>query len=69
VAGGSYVYRDTIKDLLQWFISVVDDFGPGAPFVYTWAAPHVQPALLDIHFLMLHGVGNCLRVRRLAQHL
>lgn len=35
VAAGSYVYRDTIRDLLQWFISVVDDFGPGAPFVYT----------------------------------
>lgn len=47
VAGAGYVNRDGIKDLLQWFISVVDDFGPGAPFVYTCAVTLV-PSLLAL---------------------
>lgn len=45
VAGAGYVNRDAIKDLLQWFISVVDDFGPGAPFIYTCAITLI-PSLL-----------------------
>jgi len=71
VAGAGYVNRDGIKDLLQWFISVVDDFGPGAPFVYTVVYTALElviiPAIpLTMAAGVLFGVGPGLVVVSLA---
>jgi uncharacterized membrane protein YdjX (TVP38/TMEM64 family) len=36
IGGGGYVYRDSIKEGISWFISVVDDLGPAGPVAYTF---------------------------------
>lgn len=49
IAGGSYVYRDQIKDMLNWFIGVVDDWGSWGyvayAFVYTVLELVIIPAI------------------------
>jgi uncharacterized membrane protein YdjX (TVP38/TMEM64 family) len=62
LAGGGYVYRDTIKDAISWFISVVDDWGPygyvAYTFVYTALELIIIPAVpLTMASGVLFGVG------------
>jgi hypothetical protein len=35
LTAGGYVFRDDIRDFINYFIDVIEDFGPAAPLVYS----------------------------------
>lgn len=67
LTAGGYVFRDDIRDFINYFIDVIEDFGPAAPLVYSFVYAFLEliiiPAVpLTMAAGVLFGVGPGLAV-------